>query len=82
MDKMKRSKLQVRITNQPKAWWQRALAGERPPKNLFKAKSKCEGTVEDHRNIALDARELTRKQCLSSRWARFFISSCVFLGCV
>ena len=24
--------------------------------------SKCEGTIEDHRNIALDVRELIRKQ--------------------
>jgi hypothetical protein len=42
-------------------WWQRVALGERLPKNLFKPKSKCEGTVEDHRNIALDVRELIRK---------------------
>jgi hypothetical protein len=46
---------------QPKAWWQRVIAGEPLPKGPLVAKSKCEGTVEDHRNIALDVRELIRK---------------------
>src|SRR6516225_4443863 len=46
--------------NQPKAWWQRAMAGEQLPNRLFR-RPKCEGTVEDHRNIALDVRELIRK---------------------
>jgi hypothetical protein len=55
------SKLQDRITSQPKAWWQRAIAGERLPNPLFHP-PKCEGTIEDHRNIALDVRELTRKR--------------------
>ena len=45
----------------PPVWWQRVIAGERLPKSVFKAKSKCVGTVEDHRNIALDARELIRQ---------------------
>ena len=53
------SKLEDRITNQPKAWWQRAIAGERSPNPLVR-RAKCEGTVEDHRNIALDVRELMR----------------------
>jgi hypothetical protein len=35
-------------------------AGEPLPKDWFKQKSKCGGTVEDHRNIALDVRELIR----------------------
>jgi hypothetical protein len=55
-----RSKSPDRIANQPKAWWQRAIAGERLPKPLFR-QPKCEGTIEDHRMIALDVRELTRR---------------------
>jgi hypothetical protein len=51
-----------RSTAEPRPWWQRALADERLPKNLFESKSKCQGTIEDHRNIALDVRELIRKQ--------------------
>jgi len=55
----------VTLTKHPKrappVWWQRVIAGERLPKSVFKAKSKCVGTVEDHRNIALDARELIRQ---------------------
>jgi hypothetical protein len=38
------------------------MAGQRLPKDLSKAKSKCEGTVEDHRGIALDVRELIRQR--------------------
>jgi hypothetical protein len=41
--------------------WQRVLAGERPPKRLS-PHPKCAGTVEDHRPIALDVRELIRKR--------------------
>jgi hypothetical protein len=37
------------------------IAGQPLPKGPLVAKSKCEGTVEDHRNIALDVRELIRK---------------------
>jgi hypothetical protein len=55
-----RSERAERITKQPKALWQRVLAGERLPKRLSRH-SKCEGTVEDHRNVALDVRELIRK---------------------
>ena len=43
-------------------WWQRVALGERLPKSLFRPKSKCESTVEDQRNIALDVRELIRKR--------------------
>jgi hypothetical protein len=43
------------------AWWQKALAGQPVPKGLFRSKSKCEGTIEGHRNIALDVRELIRQ---------------------
>ena len=57
---MTRTKLQDRIANQPKAWWQRVIAGERSPNPLFR-RPKCSGTVEDHRAIALDVRELIRK---------------------
>jgi hypothetical protein len=37
----------------PRPLWQRVLAGERLPKRLSRH-PKCEGTVEDHRPIALD----------------------------
>ena len=57
---MTRSERTERITKQPKALWQRVLAGERLPNRLFRH-PKCEGTVEDHRGIALDVRELIRK---------------------
>ena len=59
---MIRNKQPNRLTAEPKTWWQSAVAGERLPKGLFNAKSKCEGTVEDHRAIALDVRELIRKR--------------------
>ena len=55
-----RSKRQNQTHNEPRAWWQRVLAGERLPKRLSRH-PKCEGTVEDHRPIALDVRELIRK---------------------
>jgi hypothetical protein len=55
-----------------KAWWQKSLAGEPVPKGLFSAKSKCEGTVEDHRNIALDVRELMRKRVFVHRAGSVF----------
>jgi hypothetical protein len=57
-----RSKSPDRIVNQPKAWWQRAIAGERLPSRLRASQSKCEGTIEEHRAIALDVRELIRRQ--------------------
>jgi hypothetical protein len=50
-----------RSTVEPKAWWQRVIAGERLPYGMFDAKSKCDGTIEDHRMIALDVRELIRE---------------------
>jgi hypothetical protein len=55
-----RNKRADRSATEPKAWWQRVLAGEPVPKDWFKQKFKCGGTVEDHRNIALDVRELSR----------------------
>jgi hypothetical protein len=48
---------------EPKAWWQRVLAGERLANPVFR-RAKCEGTIEDHRQIALDVRELIRKHVL------------------
>ena len=51
-----------RSISEPKAWWQRVLAGERLPSGMFNAKSKCDGTIEEHRTIALDVRELIRKR--------------------
>jgi hypothetical protein len=38
-----------RLAAEPGAWWQKSLAGEPVPRDLFGPKSKCEGTVEDHR---------------------------------
>ena len=55
---MTRNKRADRSATTPKAWWQRVYAGEPLPKDWLKQKSKCGGTVEDHRNIALDVREL------------------------
>jgi len=55
---MPRSRHPNRPIAEPKAWWQKALAGEPVPRGLFRSKSKCDGTVEDHRRIALDVREL------------------------
>jgi hypothetical protein len=49
-----------RLTAEAPPLWQRVLAGERSPRHLSRH-PKCEGTVEDHRNIALDVRELIRK---------------------
>ena len=57
---MTQSKRQDQTLSQPKALWQRVLAGERLPKRPSR-RPKCEGTIEDHRPIALDVRELIRK---------------------
>ena len=57
---MTRNKPPTRLTTAPRPLWQRVLAGERLPKRLSRH-PKCEGTVEDHRPIALDVRELIRK---------------------
>jgi len=49
---------------EPRAWWQMATAGEQLPRELtpsLKWRPKCDGTVEDHREIALDVRELIRQ---------------------
>jgi hypothetical protein len=56
-----RNKWLNRSAREPKEWWQCVLAGEPVPRGSLIAKSKCDGTVEDHRNIALDVRELIRK---------------------
>jgi hypothetical protein len=50
----------TRNKRDPRPWWQSVAAGERLPNPLFR-RPKCDGTVEDHRNIALDVRELIRK---------------------
>ena len=49
-----------RSTAEHRPLWQRLIAGERLPKRPFRH-PKCEGTIEDHRMIALDVRELIRK---------------------
>jgi len=56
---MTRNRWLDRSATEPKACWQSVVAGERLPKPLFR---RCDGTVENHRNIALDVRELIRKQ--------------------
>jgi ribosomal protein S27AE len=50
----------LRGTTEPRPLWQRVTAGERLPTRLLRH-PKCEGTVEDHRGIALDVRELIRQ---------------------
>jgi hypothetical protein len=57
---MTRNKRSNRSTTEPRALWQRVIAGERFPSRLFR-QPKCEGTIEDHRAIALDVRELIRQ---------------------
>ena len=51
--------------------WQRVIAGERLPKRLAR-RPKCEGTVEDHRKIALDVRELIRNRVFERRVGSVF----------
>ncbi len=51
------------------------VAGERLPDRLtasFNAKSKCEGTIEDHRGIALDVRELIKQRVFDRRVGSVF----------
>jgi hypothetical protein len=58
---MTRNELPKRSAAEPR---QRVVAGERLPSGLtasLNARSKCQGTIEDHRNIAFDVRELTRR---------------------
>jgi hypothetical protein len=50
----------------PRPLWQRVVAGERLPKRLSR-RPRCEGTVEDHRPIALDVRELIRYRVFGRR---------------
>jgi hypothetical protein len=58
-------------TPEPRPLWQRVCAGERPPKRLSRH-PKCEGTVEDHRNIALDVREMIRKHVFEQPMGSLF----------
>ena len=51
------------------------------PKRLFNAKSKCHGTVEDHRNIALDVRELIRKRVFEQPVGAVFHLNSHIRGC-
>ena len=58
---------------EPRRWWQRTVAGERLPSGLtasLNARSKCQGTIEDHRNTALDVREVFEQR----------VGSCVISG--
>jgi hypothetical protein len=54
-----RNKRSNRLPAEPPTWWQRVIARERLPNRLFRH-PKCEGTIEEHRMIALDVRELIR----------------------
>jgi hypothetical protein len=56
IDAVARSKGLTRSTAHSRPLWQRVLAVERLPKHLSR-QPKCEGTIEDHRNMALDVRE-------------------------
>jgi len=66
-----RNKWLNRSAREPKEWWQCVLAGEPVPRGSI-TKSKCDGTVEDHRNIALDVRELIRKHVFEQRVGSVF----------
>jgi hypothetical protein len=48
----------------------------------FKQKSKCGGTVEDHRNIALDVRELIRHRVFDQPVGSIFALTSASPGCV
>jgi hypothetical protein len=63
---------------EPQAWWQRVAASERLPNGPLIAKSKCEGTVEDHRNVALDVREMIRKRVFEQPVGSVFRPSIAF----
>jgi hypothetical protein len=65
------SKRTSRSTAEPRALWQRVIAGERLPSRLFR-QPKCEGTIEDHRGIALDVRELIRKHVFEQQVGSVF----------
>ena len=60
-----------RSTVEPRALWQRMIAGERLSSRLFR-QPKCEGTIEDHRPIALDVRELIRQRVFDNRVGSVF----------
>ena len=47
------------------------IAGERLPNRLCR-QPKCEGTIEEHRGIALDARELIRQRVFDNRVGSVF----------
>ena len=53
---MMRNKQPTRLATEPRPLWRRVISGERLPSRLFR-QPKCEGTIEDHRPIALDVRE-------------------------
>ena len=57
------------------------LAGE-PVQNPVFRRPKCEGSVEDHRNIALDVRELIRKHVFERPAGSVFRPASPILGCV
>jgi hypothetical protein len=60
------TKRSEQVPAEPRPLWQRVLSGERLPERLSRH-PKCEGTVEDHRPIALDVRELVRHRIFERR---------------
>jgi hypothetical protein len=71
------SKRSSRSTGEPTAWWQKVIAGERLSKPPFR-RPKCEGTIEDHRPVALDVRELIRKRVFEQPVGSIFRPSIAF----
>jgi hypothetical protein len=65
------SKRASQSTGEPKAWWQKVIAGERLSNPPFR-RAKCQGTIEDHRQIALDVRELIRHRVFDRRVGSVF----------
>jgi hypothetical protein len=80
-----RNERRKRLAAEPRAWWQRVVAGERVPSRLrasLNAQSKCQGTIEDHREIALDVRELIRQHVFDNPVGSIFRLNMRIPGCV
>jgi hypothetical protein len=70
------SKRASQSTGEPKAWWQKVIA-ERLSNPPFR-RAKCQGSIEDHRQIALDVRELIRKHVFQQPVGSIFRPSIAF----
>jgi hypothetical protein len=71
LNALTQNKRPTRLAAEPRPLWQRVIAGERLPSRLFR-QPKCEGTIEDHRAIAIDARELIRQRVFDKRVGSVF----------